>query len=87
MRLSSSAGVVRLLSCPAEFWVNGSNIPFVDWDIGPSWAGLLPISNNTNETRQVRAPKVWEACLRLNEPYRCSSGSSLLALQAVLKTS
>ena len=36
-----------------EFWVNGSALPLVDFDVGPSWAGLLPISNNTNETRQV----------------------------------
>ena len=54
MRLSSPArDVVCPLTGATEFWVNGSNIPFVDWDIGPSWAGLLPISNNTNETRQV----------------------------------
>lgn len=37
----------------SEFWVNGSAIPFVDFDVGPSWAGLLPISNAPNETRQV----------------------------------
>ncbi|RPD60583.1 alpha/beta-hydrolase [Lentinus tigrinus ALCF2SS1-7] len=37
----------------SEFWVNGSTIPDVDWDIGDSWAGLLPISNNTNETRKL----------------------------------
>ena len=35
------------------FYVNGTSIPDVDWDIGPSWAGLLPISGNANETRQV----------------------------------
>ena len=38
----------------SEFWVNGSALPLVDFDVGPSWAGLLPISNNPNETRQVR---------------------------------
>ena len=37
-----------------EFYVNGSAIPDVDFDIGPSWAGLLPISGDANETRQVR---------------------------------
>lgn len=37
----------------AEFWVNGSSIPLVDFDVGDSWAGLLPISNATDETRQV----------------------------------
>ena len=36
-----------------EFWVDGSALPFVDFDVGPSWAGLLPISGNTSETRQV----------------------------------
>ena len=34
--------------------MNGSAIPDVDFDIGPSWAGLLPISGDANETRQVR---------------------------------
>ena len=38
----------------AEFYVDGSSIPDVDFDIGPSWAGLLPISGDVNETRQVR---------------------------------
>ncbi|KAI0729999.1 Alpha/Beta hydrolase protein [Fomitopsis betulina] len=37
----------------SEFYVDGATIPLVDWDAGPSWAGLLPISNNTNETRQL----------------------------------
>ncbi|KAF9224579.1 alpha/beta-hydrolase [Gyrodon lividus] len=37
----------------SEFWVNGSALPLVDFDVGPSWAGLLPISNNPNETRQL----------------------------------
>lgn len=35
------------------FYVDGTTIPDVDWDIGPSWAGLLPISGNANETREV----------------------------------
>ena len=34
--------------------MNGSAIPDVDFDIGPSWAGLLPISADPNETRKVR---------------------------------
>ena len=34
--------------------MDGSGIPDVDFDIGPSWAGLLPISGDENETRQVR---------------------------------
>ncbi|KIK82033.1 hypothetical protein PAXRUDRAFT_832445 [Paxillus rubicundulus Ve08.2h10] len=37
----------------SEFWVDGSALPLVDFDVGPSWAGLLPISNSPNETRQL----------------------------------
>ncbi len=35
----------------AEFAVNGSGIPNVDFDVGESYAGLLPIgdSNDTNQ--------------------------------------
>ncbi|KIY47693.1 alpha/beta-hydrolase [Fistulina hepatica ATCC 64428] len=36
-----------------HFYVNGTGIPFVHWDVGQSWAGLLPISGNANETRQL----------------------------------
>ncbi|OAX31204.1 hypothetical protein K503DRAFT_860840, partial [Rhizopogon vinicolor AM-OR11-026] len=36
----------------AEFYVDGASLPLVDFDVGPSWAGLLPISNSPNETRQ-----------------------------------
>jgi carboxypeptidase D len=38
---------------PAEFYVDGKSIPDVDWDVGPSWSGLLPISNKTGETREL----------------------------------
>ena len=46
----------RFLYIPrfAEFYVNGSAIPDVDFNIGPSWEGLLPISADPNETRKVR---------------------------------
>jgi hypothetical protein len=37
----------------AEFYVNGTKIPLVDFDVGDSWAGLLPISSHANETRKV----------------------------------
>lgn len=37
----------------SEFYVDGTTIPEVDFDVGPSWAGLLPISNATNETRKL----------------------------------
>lgn len=36
-----------------EFAVNGTAIPNVDFDIGESYAGLLPISQKKNETRQL----------------------------------
>lgn len=36
-----------------EFYVDGKGIPDVDFDVGPSWAGLLPISSKANETRKV----------------------------------
>ncbi|KAI0053271.1 alpha/beta-hydrolase [Auriscalpium vulgare] len=36
-----------------EFFVDGTKIPDVPFDAGPSWAGLLPISGNANETRKL----------------------------------
>ncbi|KAJ9199465.1 hypothetical protein DTO021D3_5871 [Paecilomyces variotii] len=36
-----------------KFAVNGANIPDVDWDIGESYAGLLPISDDPKEERQL----------------------------------
>ena len=39
--------------CSAGFRVNGKKIPQVDFDAGDSWAGLLPISSDPNETRKV----------------------------------
>lgn len=36
-----------------EFAVNGSAIPDVSFDIGESYAGLLPISSSPNETREL----------------------------------
>jgi carboxypeptidase D len=35
------------------FVVNGTGIPLVDWDVGESYAGLLPISQNASETRKL----------------------------------
>ncbi|EIN04304.1 alpha/beta-hydrolase [Punctularia strigosozonata HHB-11173 SS5] len=37
----------------SEFWVDGTAIPEVDFDIGPSWSGLLPISSDPKETRKL----------------------------------
>jgi len=44
---------MSLIYVCAEFYVDGTSLPLVDFDVGPSWAGLLPISNSPNETRQV----------------------------------
>jgi carboxypeptidase D len=37
----------------SKFFVDGASIPEVDFDVGPSWAGLLPISGKHNETREL----------------------------------
>lgn len=36
-----------------EFYVDGTTIPEIDFDVGPSWSGLLPISDDKNETREL----------------------------------
>lgn len=36
-----------------EFSVNGSALPNVDFDVGESYAGSLPISSNANDTNQL----------------------------------
>jgi len=33
--------------------VNGSAIPDVDFDVGESYAGLLPVSQAANETKKL----------------------------------
>ena len=35
--------------------MNGATIPLVNFDVGPSWSGLIPISSAANETRKVRS--------------------------------
>jgi carboxypeptidase D len=37
----------------AKFWVDGTKIPDVDFDVGESYSGLMPISKNANETREL----------------------------------
>ncbi|KAI0051492.1 alpha/beta-hydrolase [Auriscalpium vulgare] len=37
----------------SQFLVNGKGIPDVNFDVGPSYSGLLPISSNSNETRKL----------------------------------
>ena len=66
------------------FYVDGTSIPDVDWDIGPSWAGLLPISGNEDETQQVgRCRSSGYPLLTLSKPLSCSFGSSHLGLRGV----
>ncbi|KXH65985.1 carboxypeptidase cpdS [Colletotrichum salicis] len=36
-----------------KYLVNGTSIPLVDWDQGESYAGQIPISKESNETRQL----------------------------------
>ncbi|KAI0031701.1 alpha/beta-hydrolase [Vararia minispora EC-137] len=36
-----------------DFFVDGTTIPDVPFDAGPSWAGLMPISGSVNETRKL----------------------------------
>ncbi|KAJ7072612.1 alpha/beta-hydrolase [Mycena amicta] len=35
------------------FFVDGTTIPDVNFDAGPSWSGLMPISGDPNETRKL----------------------------------
>jgi len=48
-------GVTRKPSADSytEFAVNGTEIPDVDFDIGESYAGLLPISDKEGEGSQL----------------------------------
>ncbi|KAF8852153.1 alpha/beta-hydrolase [Acephala macrosclerotiorum] len=42
-----------LTNATAKYSVNGSAIPEVDFDIGESYAGLLPVSKDANETSEL----------------------------------
>ena len=55
---SRSHVVHHLLSLRSEFYVDGKQIPEVDFDVGPSWSGLMPISGAANETRKVQLFKL-----------------------------
>jgi carboxypeptidase D len=52
----------------SEFYVDGRSIPDVNFDVGPSWSGLIPISGAANETRKVQLFNLGNAPdkLRLN---------------------
>ncbi|ESK93701.1 carboxypeptidase cpds [Moniliophthora roreri MCA 2997] len=36
-----------------QFFIDGTTVPEVNFDAGPSWAGLMPISADPNETRKL----------------------------------
>ncbi|KAF4629363.1 hypothetical protein G7Y89_g8787 [Cudoniella acicularis] len=42
-----------LTNSTSKYSVNGTAIPEVDFDVGESYAGLMPISSASNETRQL----------------------------------
>jgi carboxypeptidase D len=46
--------IAVFFSLRSEFYVDGASIPEVNFDVGPSWSGLMPISDAANETRKVR---------------------------------
>lgn len=69
-----------------EFYVDGTTIPDVDWDVGPSWSGLLPISSDPHETRKVSISINLRCTLLTKSMFRgfsSSSGSSLRDRKAV----
>ena len=60
------ASFVLFFSLRSEFYVDGTKIPEVDFDVGPSWSGLIPISGAANETRKVQLFELPTHGLRLN---------------------
>lgn len=68
------------------FAVNGTGLPEVPFDVGESYAGLLPISDDPNETRKLffwffpstQAETQEEVVIWLNGGPGCSSLSGLL---------
>ncbi|KAL8644485.1 MAG: hypothetical protein Q9210_007233, partial [Variospora velana] len=57
-----------------QFVVNGTAIPDVDFDIGESYAGLLPISSASNETRELYFCSL-EGLLQENGPFLWQYGT------------
>ncbi|KAI1842811.1 hypothetical protein JX266_010987 [Neoarthrinium moseri] len=50
---NASQTISYLTNKTIPFVVNGTGLPLVDWDIGESYAGLLPIAQNATETRKL----------------------------------
>ena len=41
----SNGPIIQQTANTTKFKIDGTSLPFVDWDLGESYAGLLPISN------------------------------------------
>lgn len=75
-----------ILTARTEFVVNGTALPDVDFDVGESYAGLLPISGAANETRELffwffpstNVNATEEIAIWFNGGPGCSSLSGLL---------
>ena len=68
-----SLGQSQYSSLSTAFYVDGTTIPDVNWDIGPSWSGLMPISSHPNETRKVNKSGVVFNVVVLTETSLCQS--------------
>lgn len=44
---------IWLITPTVEFAVNGTGIPDVDFDVGESYAGYLPITDNPDDTDEL----------------------------------
>lgn len=90
----ASGGFLIQVDCALWFWadmdtafyVDGTTIPEVDFDVGPSWSGLLPISDDPEETRQVQYLRICPLCIHLMISLSSFFGFSLRVLKAVPKT-
>jgi carboxypeptidase D len=51
--LHTGIGIDLWLTPTLAFAVDGSTLPNITWDVGESYAGLLPITQEKNETRKL----------------------------------
>jgi len=67
-----------------DFYVDGATIPLVNFDVGSSWSGLIPISSAANEKRKVCHQWRLPGLPVLSYSFlSCSSGSFLLVQKEV----
>ncbi|KII86786.1 hypothetical protein PLICRDRAFT_114108 [Plicaturopsis crispa FD-325 SS-3] len=50
---SLNSSIIFSNPAASQFYVDGTSIPDVKFDAGPSWSGLMPISSDPNETRKL----------------------------------